>query len=162
MLSCSAASEASPSPLPAPKMSTWEQEQCLITNTSVLATVELLLCYLFNKSGDWLLCRLIIRTRLCQAAKRNSAFVRDVYFYQYNLLTESHSPLASQVAIKFFILGGGKEAFSNSCLFMDLCNQDNFGMQRKLQTPLLCPSLHNPIQVFNVSFRSYVYLYVTI
>lgn len=117
------------------KVSTWEHEQCLITNTSVLATVELLLCYLFNKSGDWFLCRLIIRTHLCQAAKRNSAFVQDVYFYQCNLLTESHSLLASHVAIKFFILGGEKEAFSKSCLFMDFCNPRQFCNAEKTTDP---------------------------
>lgn len=78
------------------KVSSWEHYPCLVTNTSILATEELLLCYLFNKSGDWLLCRLVIRTHLCKTAKRNSAFVQDVYFYQYNLLTESHSPLACQ------------------------------------------------------------------
>lgn len=47
------------------------------------------------------MCRLIIRTHLCQAAKRNSAFVQDVYFYQYNLLTESHSPLACRWQLHF-------------------------------------------------------------
>lgn len=136
MVSCSPASEAGPSPLPVPKVSSWEHEPCLVTNTSILATEELLLCYLFNKSGDWLLCRLVIRTH--RETKRNSAFVQDVYFYQYNLLTESHSPLASQWQLHFSSWVGKRKLSEPAYAFDGFVKPGTILQCRENYRPYLC------------------------